>query len=124
MVIADRVQRRLDDVRIEASTFISAAEYGRSASVRSCARRRRAAATIFIAFVICCVFLTLRIRRRMSIVFAIDYAAAATAASAWSRRYWSLNSLIAFFSSLANASSNFDAFSSLSISSARSSVIH
>src|SRR3954469_10103401 len=34
--------------------------------MRSCARRRRDAATIFIAFVICCVDLTARIRRRMS----------------------------------------------------------
>src|SRR5438094_6112758 len=35
--------------------------------MRSCARRSLEAATIFIAFVICCVFLTARIRRRRSI---------------------------------------------------------
>ena len=35
--------------------------------MRSCARRSFDAATIFIAFVICCVFLTARIRRRRSI---------------------------------------------------------
>ena len=35
--------------------------------MRSCARRSRDAATIFIALVICCVDLTARIRRRMSI---------------------------------------------------------
>ena len=34
--------------------------------MRSCARRSRDAATIFMAFVICCVDLTARIRRRMS----------------------------------------------------------
>src|SRR5579864_3243334 len=41
--------------------------YGRAASTRSCARRSLAAETIFMALVICCVFLTERIRRRMSI---------------------------------------------------------
>jgi hypothetical protein len=35
--------------------------------IRACARRSFDAATIFIAFVICCVFLTARIRRRRSI---------------------------------------------------------
>src|SRR5262245_33239679 len=35
--------------------------------MRSCARRSFDAATIFIALVICCVFLTARIRRRRSI---------------------------------------------------------
>src|SRR5579864_7303193 len=35
--------------------------------MRSCARRSFEAATIFIALVICCVFLTARIRRRRSI---------------------------------------------------------
>ena len=35
--------------------------------IRSCARRSFDAATIFIALVICCVFLTARIRRRRSI---------------------------------------------------------
>src|SRR3954453_5722085 len=39
--------------------------------MRSCARRRRAAEIIFIALVICCVFFTLRIRRRMSIRLAM-----------------------------------------------------
>ena len=34
---------------------------------RSCARRSLAAETIFMALVICCMFLTLRMRRRMSI---------------------------------------------------------
>src|SRR6478672_7544112 len=34
--------------------------------VRSCARRSFAAETIFMALVICCVFLTERMRRRMS----------------------------------------------------------
>src|ERR1700752_5140566 len=35
--------------------------------MRSCARRSFDAATIFMAFVICCVFLTARTRRRRSI---------------------------------------------------------
>src|SRR5215467_12586366 len=35
--------------------------------IRSCARRSLDAATIFIAFVICCVFFTARMRRRRSI---------------------------------------------------------
>ena len=38
---------------------------------RSCARRSLAAATIFMALVICRVFFTLRMRRRMSRMFAI-----------------------------------------------------
>ena len=42
-------------------------ENGRAAMMRSCALRRREAAIIFMAFVICCVDLTARIRRRMSI---------------------------------------------------------
>src|SRR6185312_86949 len=41
--------------------------YGRAAIARSCARRSLAAETIFMALVICCMFLTLRMRRRMSI---------------------------------------------------------
>ena len=41
--------------------------YGRAAVMRSVARRSFDAATIFIAFVICCVFLTARTRRRKSI---------------------------------------------------------
>ena len=45
------------------------------------ARRSLAAETIFMALVICCVFLTLRIRRRMSIVFAIGYVATTSARS-------------------------------------------
>src|SRR5215510_2719399 len=40
--------------------------YGRAAIIRSCALRSFDAATIFIALVICCVFLTARIRRRRS----------------------------------------------------------
>jgi hypothetical protein len=40
---------------------------GRVDITRSCARRSLDAATIFIAFVICCVFFTARMRRRMSI---------------------------------------------------------
>ena len=39
---------------------------GRAPVIRSCARRSFDAATVFIAFVICCVDLTARIRRRMS----------------------------------------------------------
>src|SRR5436305_8279232 len=41
--------------------------YGRAANTRSCARRSLAAETIFMALVICCVFLTERMRRRISI---------------------------------------------------------
>jgi hypothetical protein len=44
----------------------SSSAYGRAASADSCARRNRAAATNFIARVICCVFFTERIRRRKS----------------------------------------------------------
>ena len=39
--------------------------YGRMATIRCCARLRRAPATIFMAFVIFCVDLTLLIRFRM-----------------------------------------------------------
>src|SRR5262245_64764932 len=39
---------------------------GRAATTRSCARRSFDAATIFMAFVICCVDFTARMRRRMS----------------------------------------------------------
>src|SRR6185503_18776481 len=39
---------------------------GRVCTTRSCARRSLDAATIFIAFVICCVDFTARMRRRMS----------------------------------------------------------
>ena len=40
---------------------------GATGITRSCARRSLAAETIFMALVICCVFLTERMRRRMSI---------------------------------------------------------
>src|SRR5512142_87439 len=50
-----------------ASTSRSDAAYGRAAITRSCERRSFAAATIFIARVICWMFLTDRSRRRMSI---------------------------------------------------------
>src|ERR1043166_2116732 len=40
--------------------------------IRSCARRSFDAATIFIAFVICCVFFTARTRRRRSISDGIE----------------------------------------------------
>src|SRR5438876_9618399 len=49
-----------------ASTRCICAAYGRAFMIRSCARRSFDAATIFIALVICCVFLTARIRRRRS----------------------------------------------------------
>src|SRR6476659_2510444 len=49
------------------STRCICTAYGRAFTTRSCARRSFEAATIFIAFVICCVFLTARIRRRRSI---------------------------------------------------------
>src|SRR5262245_46046050 len=48
------------------STLRSIPAYGRDARVRSCARRSLAAETIFMALVICCVFLTERMRRRIS----------------------------------------------------------
>ena len=50
-----------------ASTRRASRANGRVATTRSCARRSFDAATIFIAFVICCVDLTARMRRRMSI---------------------------------------------------------
>src|SRR6476659_5402392 len=50
-----------------ARTWRTTLPNGRVAITRSCARRSFDAATIFIAFVICCVFLTARIRRRRSI---------------------------------------------------------
>ena len=53
---------------------------GRAATTLSCARFKREAAIIFIAFVICCVDLTARIRRRKSrsdgISFCSNYATA------------------------------------------------
>ena len=69
-----RLQQRMRVLIVDArgdataSTSRSAAAYGRAAIIRSCARRSFAAETIFMALVICCVFLTLRMRRRMSIV--------------------------------------------------------
>ena len=55
--------------------------------IRSCARRSFDAATIFIALVICCVFLTARIRRRRSIsdgiYAAADFLAAKSAANSF-----------------------------------------
>src|ERR1700754_4763610 len=54
----------------ERTRFIISA-YGRDATARSCARRSLAAETIFMALVICCVFLTERMRRRMSIKLGI-----------------------------------------------------
>src|SRR5215472_18420589 len=57
-----------DSIRaiVERSTRASSRAYGRAASAASCARRSRAAATNFIARVICCVFFTERMRRRKS----------------------------------------------------------
>jgi hypothetical protein len=49
------------------STRCICTAYGLAFMIRSCARRSFDAATIFIALVICCVFLTARIRRRRSI---------------------------------------------------------
>src|SRR5437762_8730199 len=51
--------------------LVSICAYGRAASARSCARRSRAAETIFMALVICRVLRTLRMRRRISKTFAI-----------------------------------------------------
>src|SRR4030095_5029659 len=45
--------------------------YGRARTIACCDRRRRAALTIFLAFVTCIVFLTERMRRLRSRVFAI-----------------------------------------------------
>ncbi len=62
---------------------------GRALTMRSYARRMRLAATIFIALVICCVDLTARIRRRMSIregmVIAADRNSSLVIATAFSR---------------------------------------
>src|SRR4030088_2363249 len=55
------------------STLLNICAYGRAAITRSCARRSLAAETIFMALVICCVFLTDRIRRRMSIKLGMVY---------------------------------------------------
>src|SRR5229473_2186527 len=51
---------------IERSMRASSLAYGRAAMAASCARRSRAAATNFIARVICWVFFTERMRRRKS----------------------------------------------------------
>src|SRR5438132_4505528 len=47
-------------------TLFNCSAYGRALNTRSCARRSLAAETVFIAFVSCCVFLTERMRRRIS----------------------------------------------------------
>jgi hypothetical protein len=54
------------------NTFVSICPNGRAASARSCARRNFAAETIFIAFVIWRVLVTLRMRRRISRMFAMN----------------------------------------------------
>ena len=57
-----RVNRRIDARRDAAEHALHLhARTGRALMIRSCARRSFDAATIFIAFVICCVFLTARI---------------------------------------------------------------
>ena len=66
---------------MEDSICRAARANGRVATTRSWARRSLDAATIFIAFVICCVFFTARMRRRMSISEGIVYAFAATGAA-------------------------------------------
>src|ERR1035437_4210572 len=53
------------------STLRRSEPYGRAAMQRSWARRSFAAETIFMALVICCVFLTERMRRRISIKLGI-----------------------------------------------------
>ena len=59
-----------------ASTRRASRANGRVATTRSCARRSFDAATIFIAFVICCVDFTARMRRRMSMSDGIGLSAA------------------------------------------------
>src|SRR3954464_7560979 len=54
----------------ERMTLAIICAYGRAVTARSCARRSFAAETIFMALVICRVFFTLRMRRRMSRMFA------------------------------------------------------
>src|SRR3989449_255292 len=51
---------------VERRTRAISLAYGRAERARSCARRKRAAATNFIARVICWVFFTVRMRRRKS----------------------------------------------------------
>ena len=64
-----------DSIRaiVERSTRASSLANGRAASAASCALRSRAAATNFIARVICCVFFTERMRRRKSSSVAMSY---------------------------------------------------
>src|SRR5258706_16446190 len=57
---------------IDFRTFVSICENGRAASALSCARRNLAAETVFMALVICRVLTTLRMRRRMSRMFAMN----------------------------------------------------
>src|SRR5258706_2135837 len=63
--MADSVAARL------ASIVSMPRAYGRADTARPCARRSFAAATISMAFVICCVFLTLLMRRLMSRIVAM-----------------------------------------------------
>ncbi len=87
-------------------TLCSIAPYGRAAITRSCARRSFAAETIFMALVICCVFLTERIRRRMSIRLGIaDYRPACPAPAAADEVNRCLNSVSMFLISALRASS-------------------
>ena len=88
-----------------ASTLRSIRPYGRAAITRSWARRSLAAETIFMALVICCVFLTERIRRRMSIRLGIHpyFGCSAFGCSATKR---ALNSLIASRSRTRSGSSS------------------
>src|SRR5882762_2584164 len=56
----------------DCKTFVSICAYGRAASARSWARRSLAADTIFMARVIWRVLITLRMRRRISSMLAIN----------------------------------------------------
>ena len=66
-ICRDAVVARRCGGNVRQITLRSIAAYGRAAITRSCARRSLAAETIFMALVICCVFFTERMRRRMSI---------------------------------------------------------
>ena len=88
--------------------------YGRLRTMRSCARRSFDDETIFMAFVICCVDLTARTRRRMSISDGICYAFAPADAM-----NCAANSFIAAFRSFLSASSSVF-FSRIVVSSRRS----
>ena len=74
VLLSGRGSRIVSSGWIEGSTRVATLDstrcicvaYGRALMIRSCARRSFDAATIFIALVICCVFLTARIRRRRS----------------------------------------------------------